>query len=269
MSLTKKRQRELLKQYPDGNAIGYALTQDFIDQQIEEQSAGYQHVLNQEEIKFLLGVLPKIVTTDEEREAYNRYVRLRKALVKIINSWRFFFEMSLHWYYMTMYLFQGVTIGFKAILSSREATDDFWKICISELRNMHDNLDTAWENFRFSTKAMFYGHFIMTTLEELFGLDLTALRPNITLCEQNFKQVQTKAMETKEILEQYRKARGIKAKIRITPNPHTDNVFTRIQQMDIERLRTTEDKQYIIKALIETRGATAETMDDAVAEIYS
>ena len=267
--LTKKRKAELLEQYPNADAIGKAIAQDFIDQQIEAQSAGYKHALEQVEIKYLLEVLPSLAINEEEREAYNRYVRLRKALVKIINSWRFFFETFLHNYYMTLYLLQGVAVGFSALLFAKEAPDDFWKTCISNLRGMNDSLDAAWENFRFSTKAMFYGDFIMATLGETFGLDLSALRPNIPLCEQDFKQLQAKAEETADILTQYRNAKGIKGKIRLTPNPHTDNVFMRIQQTDIDRLKITEDKQYIIKGLIETRGATATTMDDAIAEIYS
>jgi len=266
--LTKKRKAELLKEYPDPDAIGRAFAQDFIDARIEDQQAGYKHALNQDELNYLREVLPSLVHNEEENIAYNRYIWLRQALIKLINSWRFYFELFLVGYYTILYHTQGVSIGFKALNFAKDVPDDFKKLCEKELKSMSDNLNNGvWETFRFATKALYYADFIMVTLGEEFGLDFTVMRPNIALYEENFNEVQERATETLNVLEKYKKNSHIKGKIYFVST--RAEMLKTIQEADINTLKITSDKKEIIKSIFETEYAREETIDKTMGLLYS
>lgn len=260
--LTKKRKAELLKEYPDPDAIGRAFAQDFIDARIEDEQAGYKHVLTQDELNYLLEVLPSLVHNEEELEGYNRHVRLRHALVKLINTWRTYFYLFSTKNYTLLYYMQGVSIGFQALNFTKDVPDDFKKLCEKELKNMSDNLNEVWEEFQFAIKALYYADFIIVTLEEEFGLDFTVMRPNIALYEENFKGVQEHATETLNILEKYKKNPHIKGKIHFI-SARSEELKT-IQEADINTLKITLDKKMIIQKLLEKQGVDVRFIDDAL-----
>ena len=266
--LTKKRKAELLKQYPDADAIGRAFAQDFIDARAEDEQAGYKHALTQDELNYLHEVLPSLVHNDEEKRiAYNRYIWLRQALIKLINSWRFYFELFSAGYYTILYHTQGVRIGFQALNFAKDVPDEFTKLCERSLKNMSKNLNSVWETFQFATKALYYADFIMVTLEEEFGLDFTVMRPNITLYEENFKEVQECATETLNILEKYKRNPHIKDKIFFVSKRSKE--LKTIQEADINTLKITADKQEIIKGIFKTEYAREETIDKTMGLLYS
>lgn len=265
--LTKKRKSELLKEYPDPDAIGRAFAQDFIDARIEDEQAGYKHALTQDELNYLREVLPSLVHNEEERIAYNRYIWLRQALIKLINSWRTYFELFSAGYYTILYHTQGVSIGFRALNFAKDVPDDFKKICDTALQNMSDGLSEVWETFQFATKALYYADFIMVTLGETFDLDFTVMRPNIAMYEEEFKDVQKRATETLNILEKYKRNPHIKGKIYFVPT--RAEMLKTIQEADINTLKITADRIEIIKNIFETEYAREETIDKTMGLLYS
>ena len=214
--LTKEREAELLKLYPDGEDIGRAVIQDMIDdKKAADASRQYTHVLTLEELTFLQGTLK----TNEDIAIYREYLGLQEALVKVKNMILLFQESFFHGLFRVLYLVWPLKMGLGAYCATPDLDNpDYKKTCEAHIK-LTDGIETVWKRYVFTPLMTLYRYdFYLKLLNKLSesGFDYSVFCPNMSMYEQETKALQDEVSQVLRCIEVYNQAMGKKkTKIRI------------------------------------------------------
>jgi len=239
--LTKKRKSELLKQYPDGEAIGRAYIEFYLDNHYRVlRNKDYKPILEAEELEFLQSNLIPI----EVYSAYKPFFELREALVRLHNAGILYEQSFDHALYQCIHVIQSIALEIEAIYALSDSQGENTKAYKERFLQLYSNhILMANDNFRivyegllpFSLLGLYHQDYLIEKLGEIYNFDFSVMRNPMESYESNFNSLhQVNKYLLNVIIRQLQEA-GDKA---IVDMPHEAvTMFEGLDSMKIEDYR--------------------------------
>lgn len=181
--ITKKRKEELLKLYPNGEAIGRAIVEEYLNRETSVRSIHptKKASITYEEINFLADNLSSL----EDIYAYNEYADLCDAVFSLSSSIDCFKHSFTEGHYRILFYIQPVIIGLGTYYLSPELADNpkyepHKEACQNMITLAEDGSLAVWKNIiKNSVKILSILDFILKALGERYNIDFDILSPNM------------------------------------------------------------------------------------------
>lgn len=246
--LTKKRKTELVKQYPDGEAIGKAIVEDYLN--LERRSLGVLHdsssALSNDEIAFLLST----IQAEEDIQAYNRRVEFRDAIYLLANMVSCFDNIFFCGYFRALGLIQPTETALDALRRAPNLLDDFsFKgKALNMLIQLGGELLPSWNIVKNGLRGLYIYDSILGTIGEIQNFDFSVIRPDMENYTNGFLNLQNDAKHFLSTVENFTAAtKGKRRKLSVSRK--VTKAVTEVIDSDIEELKPSEEAQKVLLTL--------------------
>ena len=199
----KQRRTELLKLYPDGDAIGRVIVEDYLN--IERYHHGVLNnsipVLSDSEIAFLIGT----IQPEDERQIYNRWVDFRDAIYYLANMVSCLDNLFFCGYFGVLQLIKPAETAFEACSFAPSLTKDerFKARCSIIFDYIEDGLLRAWDNVKNGLHGLILYDVILEVIGEVYKFDFSVIRPDLKKRTKMFMELQEDVISLSNYLSEY------------------------------------------------------------------
>ena len=254
MKLTKKRKAELLEQYPNGNAIGRVIIDDYLNGERRKRGFDYdmETALNEKEIAFLIGT----IMTEEDIFAYNKHVKFRDGIYTLMNIVSCLDNLFLSGYFHILQLIRPTMIGLDgyivnpdSIRDNREISKRYKKAIKCIVNEAKNELSTAWENMTNGLRGLYFYDAVLETIGKIHNFNFDVIRPETKKRTDMFLDVRNEIHILMDIIIDYQKAAyGLKDAISI---PHTFyELLNEVWNDDYKELQVKKEALDVLTSLI-------------------
>ncbi|MBR2207791.1 MAG: hypothetical protein IJ859_03185 [Synergistaceae bacterium] len=211
--LTVPRQRKLKKEFPDGQAVGRAFVQFYLDQKIKEKDPEFKPALTAEEMDFLQNMIRtfKDKGKDKDEKLFQPYYSLYKLLRQFVRWIEKYEHVYYHGLFRDLAVIQNPDYDIKIyhLLKSQtpkneKAIEEAKSQYIQSLAPVVDILIPNWNDLMVPALKKLYSYSLrLDKIQELTKYNLTPLLPNMKHHENEVRKLQGIAKSFRENLEKF------------------------------------------------------------------
>ena len=252
--LTMKRKAELLEKYPNGNAIGRVIIEDYLNGERKKRGFNYDKktVLSEEEIAFLIGT----ISTDEDILAYNKHVKFRDAIYTLMNMVSCLTNLFYCGHFHILQIIQPAMIGLEgyvvnpdSIKNNSEISRKYKKILKNIVTNSKDELLSAWEDMTTGLRGLCFYDAVLKTIGDIYSFNFDVIRPETEKCTERFIDLTNDLNTFRDVISDYQNAsKGQKGAISI-PNSFPA-LLKEMGSTDYKELQVNEETFDILKSML-------------------
>ena len=191
MSLTRKRQKELMKKYPDGTAIGRLIIEDYLNGEREKRGfpINSEVKLEEEEILFLI----KTINTNKKRLIYNAHIKFRDAIYALMYMVSCADNLFLCGFFNMLHLIHPIIMGFHAycITSDLLSDEEYKRDCRFLLYKAEKEFCRTWDTLKKELRKLYIYDCILSAIGDFYGFNFDVIRPDIDSRVDCFLHIQT------------------------------------------------------------------------------
>lgn len=218
--LTKTQKDNLLKLYPDAQAIGRTFIQDLLNRNNRNNHNPNKNIptLTVEEIIFLKNNL-----SDEDKKIYNEYIQLQEMIARLINKIMLLQQSFHHGFYRVLYFLQPLSIGLKAYCLNPDLSDEDYKnLCQDQVTIIEQGLKSIWKNYVIEIIRIMHIYDVyinILTDVSLYKFDYTVISPDPIRFSGDINAIQGTMLDLANTIDEYNsKMKRKKNKINIPEN---------------------------------------------------
>ncbi|MBR1438812.1 MAG: hypothetical protein IJ587_09785 [Synergistaceae bacterium] len=203
--LTVPRQKKLKKEFPNGEAVGRAFVQFYVEQRKSYKDHNFKTTLTIEEINFLRSTL----YMHDDEKIFKSYNVLEQMLRQFTHWFDHFEHIFYHGLFRALAILQIPDRDIQTLNSlnsqaipDEKAIKDSIEACSQSIKQITDTLIPNWnELMAFAMKKLYSYSLRIEKLQEITKFDFTPLLPDMEHHENEIKRLQDFANTLRETLE--------------------------------------------------------------------